>query len=162
MSRRRHMHREPMDPDLPIVPMLDMSFQILAFFIMTFKPTPTEGQLAMQLPPPEEGGGAAMPDPFGDKPSKFIVRVEATENGQIAAISMKEEGSAAPPIQLGRDLGRYMEALKNALAQSKDRGAKLTLELDGRLIQEYVVALMDHATRAGFKDISPILAGRGS
>jgi biopolymer transport protein ExbD len=160
--RRRHRgHPEHIDPDLPITPMLDMSFQLLAFFIMTFKPSPTEGQLAMQLPPPEQGGGAAMPDPFGDKPAKFIVRVTANASGQIANMSLKEEGAATPPMDLGADLGRYMNALKESLQRNKDKGAKLTLELDGRLLHEYVVALMDHALRAGYSDISPILASGG-
>jgi biopolymer transport protein ExbD len=165
MSRRRRKgHAEHIEPDLPITPMLDMSFQLLAFFIMTFKPSPTEGQLAMQLPPPEQGGGAAMPDPFGDKPAKFIVRVSTNASGQIARMTLKEEGSASPPTDLGADLSRYMNALKQVLQQQKDRGAKLTkltLELEGRLLQEYVVSLMDHALRAGFKDISPILASGG-
>ena len=160
--RRRKGHAEHIDPDLPITPMLDMSFQLLAFFITTFKPSPTEGQLAMQLPPPEQGGGATMPDPFGDKPAKFIVRVSANASGQIARMTLKEEGAATPPIDLGADLGRYMAALKEALQRYKAQGAKLTLELDGRLLQEYVVALMDHALRAEFTDISPILASSGS
>jgi len=129
---------------------------------MTFKPSPTEGQLAMQLPPPEQGGGAAMPDPFGDKPAKYIVRVTANASGQIARMSLKEEGSASPPTDLGADLSRYMNALKDAMQRHQERGAKLTLELDGRLLHEYVVSLMDHALRAGFTDISPILASGGN
>jgi flavin-dependent dehydrogenase len=103
-----------------------------------------------------------MPDPFGDKPAKYIVRVNANASGQIARMSLKEEGSASPPTDLGADLGRYMNALKESLQRHKERGAKLTLELDGRLLQEYVVSLMDHALRAGFTDISPILASGGS
>jgi hypothetical protein len=75
-------------------------------------------------------------------------------------MTLKEEGSASPPTDLGADLSRYMNALKQVL-QQQDRGAKLTLELEGRLLQEYVVSLMDHALRAGFKDISPILASGG-
>ena len=35
---------------LPITPMLDMSFQLLSFFILTFHPMPTEGQLSINLP----------------------------------------------------------------------------------------------------------------
>ncbi len=35
---RRRQGTDFVEPDLPITPMLDMSFQLLAFFIMTFKP----------------------------------------------------------------------------------------------------------------------------
>ena len=48
------------EPDLPITPMLDMSFQLLAFFIMTFKVAPTEGQIMLTLPK-EDGGGPGTP-----------------------------------------------------------------------------------------------------
>jgi biopolymer transport protein ExbD len=37
--------------ELQVTPMLDMAFQLLTFFIMTFRSTPTEGQFAMELLP---------------------------------------------------------------------------------------------------------------
>src|SRR5947208_10641882 len=37
-----------------ITPMLDMSFQILAFFIMTYHPSALEGHIPGSLTPPEE------------------------------------------------------------------------------------------------------------
>ena len=39
--------------------MLDMAFQLLTFFILTYRPPPTEGQIYLRLPPPE--GVAAQP-----------------------------------------------------------------------------------------------------
>ena len=43
---------EPTEVDLPriITPMLDMSFQLLAFFIIMFHPSALEGQMALNLP----------------------------------------------------------------------------------------------------------------
>src|ERR1700683_5514939 len=38
---------------LIITPMLDMSFQILSFFIMTYHPSALEGHIAGSLAPPE-------------------------------------------------------------------------------------------------------------
>ncbi len=32
--------------------MLDMAFQLLTFFILTFRPAPIEGQISLRLPPP--------------------------------------------------------------------------------------------------------------
>ena len=37
--------------EVPITPMLDMAFQLLTFFILTYKPTPAEGQFSMNLLP---------------------------------------------------------------------------------------------------------------
>src|SRR5207245_5772352 len=31
--------------------MLDMAFQLLAFFILTFRPAPVEGQISLRMPP---------------------------------------------------------------------------------------------------------------
>ncbi len=38
--------------ELNMAAMLDMAFQLLAFFILTFTPSPIEGQFALKLPPP--------------------------------------------------------------------------------------------------------------
>ena len=48
--RSRHKPGEPTAPDMPIVPMLDMSFQLMSFFILTFHPMPSEAQIALALP----------------------------------------------------------------------------------------------------------------
>ena len=52
MSNKRH--QTPGAPGvqlgLIITPMLDMSFQILFFFVMTYHPSALEGQLEMLLP----------------------------------------------------------------------------------------------------------------
>lgn len=49
----------PSDVDVPIAPMLDLAFNLLAFFIMTFNPTPVEVQYTMNLLP---GQPQARPD----------------------------------------------------------------------------------------------------
>ena len=33
--------------------MLDMAFQLLTFFILTFRTVPVEGQINLRLPPPK-------------------------------------------------------------------------------------------------------------
>lgn len=37
--------------------MLDMAFQLLTFFILTFRPAPVEGQVMLRLPPPQPVAG---------------------------------------------------------------------------------------------------------
>ena len=49
MARTRK-EEMPVDIMVPITPMLDMSFQLLSFFILTFHPMPVEGQLSVSLP----------------------------------------------------------------------------------------------------------------
>ena len=40
-----------MEIEIPITPMLDMAFQLLTFFILTYQPAPSEGQFSMNLLP---------------------------------------------------------------------------------------------------------------
>ena len=49
MSRHRRSQEEV---ELNMAAMLDMAFQLLTFFILTFRPPPVEGQVALRLPPP--------------------------------------------------------------------------------------------------------------
>lgn len=49
--RRRHYRRSQGEVELNLASMLDMAFQLLAFFILTFHPSQIEGQLMLHLPP---------------------------------------------------------------------------------------------------------------
>jgi biopolymer transport protein ExbD len=158
MSTRKRRGADRVEPDLPITPMLDMAFQLLAFFIITFKPAPTEGQLALALPK-EEGPGPAVPGlPVDVPPAQFTVRVTAAANGTIEKMTISEAGGAV----VAKDLGAKVEAVRdelNAVAvglSRENRTARLILELDEKLVQEYVVQLMDTGVRAGFADLSPV------
>src|SRR5262245_65567418 len=93
MSRRHQQATDSVEPDLPITPMLDMSFQLLAFFILTFKPAPTEGQISLTLPK-EEGGGSSFASIFDEnKPKNYIVTVTATNpGGRIEKMTLVEAG----------------------------------------------------------------------
>ena len=158
---RKRQGTDFVDPDLPITPMLDMSFQLLAFFIMTFKPAPTEGQIALTLPK-EEGdkNATSIPSAIDDnKPRHFIVRVAATDGGAIEKITLTEEGSATPTAEdLGANVLTYRDKLKALSAQLErdKKPGKVTLELGDKLLQAYVVQLVDTGIRSGFTDISPV------
>jgi biopolymer transport protein ExbD len=52
MHRRRRHKRDQGSVEMNLAAMLDMAFQLLTFFILTFRPAPIEGQLALHLPPP--------------------------------------------------------------------------------------------------------------
>jgi biopolymer transport protein ExbD len=160
MARRQGT--DHVEPDLPITPMLDMSFQLLAFFIMTFKPAPTEGQIAMSLPPADPGGGMTAPDPFApEKPPKYIIKVTATKEGSMKNISIKEDGTANEPKDLGADMATYFKELQALREKHKGKPVKITLEMEGKLLHDYVIKLVDHAVRAEFTDIAPALAKTG-
>ena len=156
--RRRRQTTDFVEPDLPITPMLDMSFQLLAFFILTFRPAPTEAQIAMTLPKEEGGPSMAFPSISDDTPVKFVVRVEAADNGMIRKMTLKEQGSANEPVDLGggTDMTKYLKELQKRADENKGKQLKLTLEIEPKLLQGYVVSLLDHGIRAGITDIAPV------
>ena len=53
MSRRRSEE----DVELNVTAMLDMAFQLLAFFVLTFRPPPGEAQIYLKLPPAQPVAG---------------------------------------------------------------------------------------------------------
>ena len=157
MSKRHRQGTEAVEPDLPITPMLDMSFQLLSFFIMTFKPAPTEGQIAMTLPR-DEGSPTSItfPSPSDDKPVKYTVKVAAGEKGTIRNINLKEEGTASAGTDLGADPQTLLNELKKIHDDLKGKPGKVSLEIEESILQEHVVKLIDAGILAGFTDISPV------
>ena len=158
MSSRKHARASTdfVEPDLPITPMLDMSFQLMAFFIITFRPMPTEGQMALALPS-MEGGGVSISDPLESEKAKDVtVSIFAGGEGRVRKVSYEDETGTK---DLGADPKAYQKALMEAVAMATKSGSKkvgkLKLQIEKSLLHEYVVQLIDIAYRAGFTDISP-------
>ncbi|WP_161967367.1 ExbD/TolR family protein [Fimbriiglobus ruber] len=140
-----------MSPDLPITPMLDMSFQLMAFFILTFSPKPVEGQLLLELPKGSQE--IAEYREISDVESQeVVVQVYASETGAISdAIVVRETG----PVSFGSDRSKLFQHLKKQFLSQKEP-PKLRFELDERLNYGQVILLLDEGKRAGFHRINPI------
>jgi biopolymer transport protein ExbD len=159
----RHRHGKIsnpfIDPDLPIVPMLDMSFQLMAFFLIVFNPVDPEGHLDLSLPKQTGGLSTSIPSFEQQDEDELTVKVEATPGGGIAAIKVETKESADATV-----LGTEQEALLAYLqkrSQEKKPG-KLRLEMGENLQYNAVVALIDLCSRAGYKQVSPALLGSGA
>src|SRR4051812_2855720 len=99
----RHHHRDKGDPpvevSLPITPMLDMSFQLLAFFVMTFQAANAlEGQLDMYLPKagnpqakrPDEVDLSKDSDADLDQQADIAV-VVSSQRGDVESLAIREK-----------------------------------------------------------------------
>jgi biopolymer transport protein ExbD len=96
MRRRRRLVRSKAEVELNLASMLDMAFQLLAFFILTFHPSPIEGQLALHLPP------AAPITNVADNPKK----AELAEGGGTTAKTLEisvfsDAKGAVSKVQVG-------------------------------------------------------------
>ena len=155
--RRRNMRRptDHVEPDLPITPMLDMSFQLLAFFVVTYDPGPIEGMIPLALPKLDAGPPAlSLPtDPEGEE---VTVQVTATEAGGIDGISVITKATAANPTTLGKDPKALGDHLKAFLAAAKGQPpGKLTVEMADELNYQFTITLLDVCRRAGYERPSP-------
>ena len=154
MIKRRT--RQQVDPDLPITPMLDMSFQLMAFFILTFRPMPTEAQLPLALPKEDGSQNPAPPSiDFPIEDEELIVQVYATDAGQIADITLALKTGNVP---FKTDTSALFTELKVKAKTAQDAGQKtprLRFEFADRLNYQFVIKMIDEARRAGFDRISP-------
>ena len=119
MYHRKKRYRNPATVDLNLAAMLDMAFQLLAFFILTFKPSPIEGQLGMHLPPPvpltnvnNELPKAPPRETTNDlsEVEKLDVYIKADDVGDVEQIKV-----GLRPVVEGRLAANSLEKLKQHL-----------------------------------------------
>ena len=167
MRRRRRQQTPATEPDLPITPMLDMSFQLMAFFILTFRPVPTEGQLALVLP---DAGNTApsFASPLEDKPEGYVATVSPT-GGVPSDITLLKDGELAPKTfkmtagNQSQAMNDFYKALGEIIREKKAAKGplpKLEIQFGDDVRYQFVIKMLDDAKLAGFEKISPNLLGK--
>ena len=100
--------------------MLDMAFQLLAFFIITFKPPSAETHLDLNLPAtpvalPSASLGNAQPIPARnvdtDLENDLLVRAEANDLGDLKVLKLGE-APVSDLATLGKRLRLYTQLLE--------------------------------------------------
>lgn len=86
---------------------------------------------------------------------RFVARIDSTDAGAIAQLTLSGDGIARP-LDLKADVAAFEKALKKLAAEHKGKAHSLTLEIDRKLLQAFVVQLVDASIRAGFDDVSPV------
>lgn len=156
MRSRRLNPGAPLEIVLPITPMLDMAFQLLAFFIFTFRPSNAlEGRMDMALPRAGTAKAAApeQVDPFAssdtdiDKDAEVTVRVESAGGG-IDKIGVADKAGSAE-VNGKPGLKAKLEALKQGLGGSTG----VRIEASSHLKYSCLVEIMDVCMAAGFTQI---------
>jgi biopolymer transport protein ExbD len=114
--RRRRNIRRAEEPTVQIAPMLDMAFQLLTFFILTYRPLPTEGQFVMNLLPPQPAtaiGAEAPTEAASDKlPASLRTLptvLKAGPGGSLAEISVGDQVIPTDPATLEKELDKYLQ-----------------------------------------------------
>jgi biopolymer transport protein ExbD len=154
MSGGTHRHSMPEDVQFPVTPMLDMAFQLLAFFILTFQAPSAETRLDLYLPAaavalPGSPQGQALPQPTRradlDLETDLLVRAQADDLGELKALRLGDAILPSIP-ELGERLSRYSELLKG-------RPLRVLLLADDRLKYEVAARLVGTCSSAGVNTI---------
>jgi len=139
---------------LPITPMLDMTFQLLFFFVMNFNPADLEGQMDMALPAVETVrqqpiGGEKNAEPGFAFDVTVVVRA-TLDGGAISAIFVRKVQGKDELVNGLDGLGRYLEEM-SARGEAKQ---KITILGDSKLRIKHLMKVMDVCRAAGFQSTS--------
>ncbi len=116
LSSERKKVSKAEDPEIPITPMLDMAFQLLTFFVLTYRPAPAEGALVMSLLPPQpatsitaEAPSDAVSDNVPVSLRTLPTTLRAGGGGSLREIQVGEQVIPTDPDSLERELQKYFD-----------------------------------------------------
>jgi biopolymer transport protein ExbD len=154
---------------VPITPMLDMTFQLLFFFLLNYHPTAAEGQMDLALPTEKpkvstenksDPISKALGDESLEEPPEVTVIIKSVQGedsdraGQISAVSVQlKEGTTPIEVPEGGTVKDLMKALQDHLAKVRDTlGNKTDILMKGerKLKWQYIVRVRDACEKAGF------------
>jgi len=133
------------DVEIPVTPMLDMAFQLLTFFILTYRPAPAEGQFGMNLMPaaPVIRMDAAAP-PAND--------ANANPDVPAALRTMTTQLRANPDGSLGR-----VTIEENELQGMDELRAKLKEILDPAMDLPFEQALIQADPQLKYEELMKVI-----
>ena len=131
---------------IDMTPMIDIVFQLLAFFCMTLRVADAEGDFAIKMP--LVAAQAGEPDP-NQAPERFTLRMRADAAGDLLEMTMAQQAFTGPGDERWIRLRQFIagQVGQGSLAES----AEVELDCDYNLKYEYVI----RAITAVSGDIGP-------
>ena len=159
MTRRARRPGPPESVPFPVTPMLDMAFQLLAFFILTFQAPSAETRIDLYLPAAQAalpGSGPGTPEPLrardDDLETDLLVRAEADNRGNLERLKLGETELSGPEALADR-LRRYGAVLNG-------RPLRVLLAAPDRLRYEEAARIVGSCSSAGVTSIRLAEPGR--
>ena len=156
MSRRKKK-RAHGGVELNMAAMLDMVFQLLTFFILTFKPAPIEGEIELRMPPPQPvtrvDGQKSGADPNNKNLMKgfntLTISVYPRKDGSIQTMAIGEAAMGNQPALL--------EArLKSVLTDTATPFEQVIIQIGSGLRYDALMSVIDVCTRQKLSDGKPL------
>ena len=151
---RARQGENPEDIQFPVTPMLDMAFQLLAFFILTFQSPTSETRLDLYLPtipialPGAPGGQARVTPPKRselDLENDLKIRVAADDLGDLKSLRL---GDTPLP-----DLDALADRLRRYAAILDGKPLRVRITADDRLRYEVAAKVLGTCNAVGVASI---------
>ncbi len=133
--------------------MLDMAFQLLTFFILTFKPAPIEGQISLRMPPAEPVSPVRAAEQAGDNPdninpvqglNSLVISVIPNAAGGIGSMAIGESPSAT--------LAGLNDRLHTVLSDQASPFDQVVIQVGSGLRYDALMDVVDVCTRQRLPD----------
>ncbi len=156
-QRRRRRKRDQGSVEMNLAAMLDMAFQLLTFFILTFRPAPIEGQLSLNLPPPVPQTNVEANAKGGEGIDNVLametlhLHVVANDRGDVSELKVELN-----PIVQGRldegNIQRLDQKLHSMFAVKQIPFDRIQIAVDGRLRYGELMKIIDVCHRQRLPD----------
>ena len=136
--------------ELNLAAMLDMAFQLLTFFILTFRPAPLEGQISLRLPPPHALAGKGVAHP-GDTPlppkllenfNTLKIKLDSDHNGHLNHIDVEKQN-----VAVDSNLKAFNAELNKDLNDATSPFDQVVISVPARLNYSDVMRVMGVCSR---------------
>lgn len=153
MRRRRNHKRKQGSVELNLAAMLDMAFQLLTFFILTFRPAPVEGQLGLNLPPPvaltnvkPDAAPAEAAGQQGEKVETLDLHVFSDDRGEVSQIKSSLRPIVKGPLDK-RNVALLNKEMKESFSIQGVPFDRVQLVVDSRLRYSELMKIVDVCTK---------------
>jgi biopolymer transport protein ExbD len=146
--RKHKKRRRSEEVELNLAAMLDMAFQLLTFFILTFKPAPVEGQVLLRMPPPVPITRAVS----GQSPGSDAKNTNPTQGlNTLVITALSNPQGEIKQLGIGDSAMGTLEGLERRLAEILGDPAmafdQVVIQVDSRLRYEKLMNVIDMCTR---------------
>lgn len=148
-----------------VTPMLDMTFQLLFYFVIQFKPTIEEGQVDLSLPAQDASSASSVfqPDLDNEKPDEYTIHINSVlhkgsdkpvvvDLDYIASMRFTSKVETTPPFETDDLMGAMEKKLLSIpkFVEGKDKKPPaIKLQINGKLKYEHVMDLLDRCRKVG-------------
>ena len=137
MPQRRDV-KTPEKIDINMTPMIDVVFQLLAFFLMTFKVASVEGDFNLKLPKSERSAGAA-----NTQTEMINVAMRALPNGVLGVVQIDNNPPQRAGMSTFSDLQKFVTVKVSAAQAAGQEEPEIQIDADDTLRYEYVIKAIE-------------------